>query len=180
MSGPAVNLAQLHCFLDNWKNCSHLICLWSVSWRLFELCNFVQIWRQPINWENCSCAQIILHFTWIIEWNDHTQRVHTWKFIIFNKHPQYLIELFDHLQKQLCIFGHNWIPTPNQRLQTLITRLRFEVFSLERLWTLDKVFVLPPLEIRFSVAVEWRRVILIKSYPPTMSRTVKKVCGGGW
>ena len=61
-----------------------------------------------------------------------------------------------------------------------MTRLRFEVFSLERLWTLDKVFVLPPLEIRFSVAVEWRRVILIKSYPPTMSRTVKKVCGGEW
>ena len=33
------------------------------------------------------------------------------------------------------------------------TRLRFEVFSLEKLWSLDKVFVLPPLEIGLSVAV---------------------------
>ena len=33
------------------------------------------------------------------------------------------------------------------------TRLRFEVFSLERVLTLDKVFVLPPLEIGLIVAV---------------------------
>ena len=40
------------------------------------------------------------------------------------------------------------------------TRLRFEVFNLERLWTLDKVFVLPTLEIGLSVAVGGGGVIL--------------------
>ena len=40
------------------------------------------------------------------------------------------------------------------------TRLRFGVFSLERLKMKDKVFVLPPLEIGLSVAVGEGGVIL--------------------
>ena len=35
----------------------------------------------------------------------------------------------------------------------IFTRLRFEVFSLERFWTSDQVFDLAPLEIGLSVAV---------------------------
>ena len=70
------------------------------------------------------------------------------------------------------------------------TSLRFEVFSLERLWTLVEDSVPPSTRDRVKgggsklcVLVPWTIGSLhTKSWPPTMPRTLQKVLGGvgGW
>ena len=72
------------------------------------------------------------------------------------------------------------------------TRQRFKVFSLERLKTLD--YILAPTSssqdrvkcdsLGGEGSPQSQRSLYIKAYPPTMPRTVLKVCGGwvvgGW